>query len=607
MPNIIDGINKMDKEQLSAQLATLKIVTMSNVLSEMKQKTSKKATQLFNGVRRLFDVAPVKEPNVVSFDKRIADCKSKLDCKTREELIHETRAVLQEKLKALSVSMNNEPSDDELSICVIEAASKNFKKEINTGLSPSQKADAIYQRYNERLIAQTQKKYAHATQEEKEKINKQLQEEIDAMNDEQREELKKALRVDEVTGETMKKFLTTSAGASTLLVALNLSGFGAFMALTTIMHAVFTTTLGITLPFAVYTSATTVLSFFLGPAGWIIFAGAELVMLNNNSNKIIYELLAQVVWASVLECGGRLTPKDDMLPSWMPEEQRQIAMSNNREFMELQKKYDVLIGEAETLKDKICKFDNLQQAREAEILSLKEKIKNKEQQLEKATENMEQLENGLSKAKQEFEQYKRYSDSENDDLRQKYTEAQKNYQNAEKKIKNKQNEINSLKKSNKDSEDMILMYEDELARVGKEKQLLETEKEQMKVVLEHTKEKLDVAELKEAKKLQERWEAAYKRFEFDSKVFKYVVKNYQFNEYGYIERHMIELHEAKDPAALRSNRGKMAVSGKLHLEISSSSGVPSRLFYIPLKNSGNGKTVKITDIVKHNDSRYGKI
>ena len=29
--------------------------------------------------------------------------------------------------------------------------------------------------------------------------------------------------------------------------------------------------------------------------------------------------------------------------------------------------------------------------------------------------------------------------------------------------------------------------------------------------------------------------------------------------------------------------------------------------YLFSRNSGNGKTVKITDIVKHNDSRYGKI
>ena len=68
----------------------------------------------------------------------------------------------------------------------------------------------------------------------------------------------------------------------------------------------------------------------------------------------------------------------------------------------------------------------------------------------------------------------------------------------------------------------------------------------------------------------------------------------------------MELHEAKDPAALSSNRGKMHVSGELHLEISTPTGFPSRIFYEPLKNAGNGKLVRITKICKHNDPRYGK-
>lgn len=68
----------------------------------------------------------------------------------------------------------------------------------------------------------------------------------------------------------------------------------------------------------------------------------------------------------------------------------------------------------------------------------------------------------------------------------------------------------------------------------------------------------------------------------------------------------MELHEAKDPAALSSNKGKMAVSGELHLEVSTPTGFPSRIFYLPLKNVGGGKTVRITKICKHNNNRYGK-
>ncbi len=302
MANIWDGITKMQKDQLSSQLASLKTVTMSNAISEMGQKASNKTVKGFNGIRRMFNVSSLREPEVVPLAERIADCKKRLDLKSADELLDETRRVILEKLKSTGISFEGNPSDDALSVAIIEAGCKSFKNQIPNELTPAQKADAIYQRYNERMISLLKKKYADATGDQKKKINEQMQKEIDSMSDESKKELCKALGVEEVTGETLAKLISTSAGASALMLALNASGFGAFMALTTIIHAIFTTTLGITLPFAVYTTSTSLLSFFLGPVGWFIFAGAEIYMLNRNKNKVIYELLAQVVWASVLEC-----------------------------------------------------------------------------------------------------------------------------------------------------------------------------------------------------------------------------------------------------------------------------------------------------------------
>jgi uncharacterized protein YaaW (UPF0174 family) len=196
-------------------------------------------------------------------------------------------------------------SDDELSVRVVSLATKCFKKEIAEELSPAQKADAIYQRYNERLVAQAKEKYEKASAEEKKKIDANIKKEFDSMSNEQKEELRKALGVEEITSDTLGKLIKTTAGTTALLVALEASGFGAYMALTTIIHAIFTTTLGITLPFAVYTSATSALSFLLGPGGLLLFVGVEIFMFNRSKKKIVYELLAQIVWTSVLMCGGR--------------------------------------------------------------------------------------------------------------------------------------------------------------------------------------------------------------------------------------------------------------------------------------------------------------
>lgn len=607
MPNVMDGVRRMEKDQLSSQLASLKTVTMANVYSEMGQKASKGTVKAFNGIRRLFNAAPVKEPEVISLDERIANCKAELDYKGKDELVSEMRSTLVQKINALSIGalLSDNTSDDELSICVIDAACKNFKKQINDDLSPAQKADAVYQRYNERLLAQTKEKYDKATDAEKKEINAQMQKEIDSMSVEQREELRKALGVEKVTGETLTKLISTSAGASALLIALNASGFGAFMALTSIMHAVFTTMLGITLPFVAYTTSTSILSFFLGPAGWIIFAGAEIFMLNGNKNKLIYELMSQIVWSSVLTCDGHFAPRDESLPSWLPYDQRMAAISDNKEFMKLQREFEALLNQFDRQSEQIKQMDEIHSRKESEIITLKNKIRSQEEMTELAEKEKIQFEASLQKAKAEYEKYRKYADSENESLRQQYSEAQLQVDRAEFDVKRKAEEIVRLEKSNQESIDMIDLYEKELEKAGEEKNKLLMENSSMKSAMEKTKTKLENAELKESKKLRSRWEITFKKFQFDPGVIKYVVKNYEFNEYGDIERRLMELHEAKDPAALQSNRGKMAGSGELHLEVSTPTGFPSRIFYKPLKNVV-GKTVEITNILKHNDPRYGK-
>lgn len=607
MPNVWDGIKKMDNEQLSSQLASLKTVTMSNVFSEIGQKASNKTVKVFNGIRKIFNASAVKEPEVVPLDKRIANCKASLDLKSRETLLNETREVLKEKLKSANIHIEENPSNDALSVAVIEAACKNFKSQIDDELTPAQKADAVYQRYNERLISQTRKKYEASSEEEKRKISAQMQSEIESMSTEQKEELKKALGIEKLTGETLAKFISTSAGATALMLALNASGFGAFMALTTIIHAVFTTTLGITVPFAVYTTSTSILSFFLGPAGWIIFASAEIFMLNHNKNKIIYELLAQVVWASVLNCGGRLTPAEESLPSWLPEEERKNAISDNLKFMKLQDNYEKLKARFDSQAEEIKQKDEETRRKENVILSLKNKIVKQESKIQQAESAKKNVEKKLDSAKLEYEKYKQYSESQDETLHMQYLEAKENYSKAQSEINEYEQEIKNLKETNQESQDLISLYEDEVDKINDEREKLKSENDQMKGERDRLKADLDRATEKNEKKLKERWEKAFYRFEFEPGTIKYVVKNYQYNEYGYIESKLMELHEAKDPAAITSNRGKLkGENDDYHLGFSTSSGFPSRISYKPLKNNSNGKTIAITNIYKHNDPRFGK-
>lgn len=604
MPNVFDGIEKMKEDQLKSQLATLKVVTMSNVYGEMGQKVSQTAVKAFNFARGLFKAPPVEEPKVVPLNERISECADSMRNMSKDALVSETKKVLLERLGSSSGSIGDGPSDDAISVRVIDEA-RNAFKDINKDLSPSQKADAIFYRYNERLISQASKKFSEASEAEKREIAGQLQKDINEMSAEERRELQKALHVEELTAETLTSVLTTSAGASALLIALNASGFGAFVALTTIMHAVFTTTLHITLPFAAYATSTSALSFLIGPAGWIIFIGAEIFMFNSSNKKMVYELMAQVVWASVVAYGGSFTPKDEALPSWLPKEQRQKAQADNSEYMALLKEFNELKAKSDSQEAKIRKNETDRRDKEAQIRSLRDMVSNQNGKIEQLRSEKIRLDNEIERSKKEAQQYKQYINSENQELRQKYKDADYKIKKLTGESERKQREIDRLNKSNEANEELINMSYVDLDKAKKENEELLAENAGLKKTIEEFQPKVEKKETKEYKKLQERWTSAYKKFEFEQGVIKYVTKNYEFNEYGDIEGRLMELHEAKDPAALCSNRGKMAVSGDLHIEVSTRTGFPSRIFYKPLKNVA-GKTIRITNIVKHNDSRYGK-
>ena len=84
--------------------------------------------------------------------------------------------------------------------------------------------------------------------------------------------------VDKVTSRVLLQSATSAGLAGTVALGVNAGGFGIYLALTTVIHAVATTLLGVTLPFGVYIAATSALSAGSGglllipvAASWILF------------------------------------------------------------------------------------------------------------------------------------------------------------------------------------------------------------------------------------------------------------------------------------------------------------------------------------------------
>lgn len=600
MPNIFDGISKLNDADLRNQIATLEEVTMSNVFGQMGSQITNKATTAFGFVRKKIIGKETEVKPVVKIENKINNKSIELEDLSRSELDIRIREVLKEKIKSATGRTLEDPSDDLLSVEIIDLAVKNFKKDkIDENLTYSQKADVIRHRYDERMLSQMQKELNKQTEEKKRMTEEAIQRELDSMSEERKEELRKALNIKELNGRMVRKMFASTAGLSATLIAMETAGFGAYIALTTIIHAVFTTFLGITLPFAAYTGATTFLSIITGPVGLMIFGGIELIMVNNNKNKLIYELAAQLVWLAVSTYGHKFTPNAEELPSWLP------SMERDRESLEIQILHDMLATE-EKLNKEIEKYKSDLENAQRKIQRNEERIKkytilseNTREKLDKQLAENERLKADHERAVVQLDYLRNSSRVTEEEL----LKAKEDVRTLEKKISSKdkeisdfydllqinENKISDLEKSNDESRNTINVKNNEIERLKQE--------------IESSNKNTEKKTKKNAEELAKRWTKFFKTIEFDNRVFKDVVKAFEFNEFIDIEIKLREIDDAKDKRAVRDNRGKVG-SERWHVGFSTESGYPSRIFYKDFDYAADEKSVLITDIVKHNDPRY---
>ena len=129
-------------------------------------------------------------------------------------------------------------------------------------------------------------------------------------------EIQKSLGIRDLTGKTLREVFLKSGLPVAGLATVQAGGFGAYLALTTIMHAVFTSLLGITLPFAAYTGATSALAFLSGPVGIVLSLGVAGLGYFWGQHRIQRSQYAMVVFACVSQSRWTLVPATSRLPSF---------------------------------------------------------------------------------------------------------------------------------------------------------------------------------------------------------------------------------------------------------------------------------------------------
>jgi len=224
------------------------------------------------------------------------------------------RMIDQKVLSLLSERLDTPESDLELlSTRIIEEAAAGYG--ISEDLLLSQQAEAIYRKYLEDCVEGIREQLKKQGQDEINATDRAMAEQLARLSETERLEIQKALNLQTLSASSLRNVIVKSGIPVAGIAAVQAGGFGAYLALTTVMHAVFTSILGITLPFAAYTSATSALSILTGPVGVLFSLSLGALGYFWGRRKIERSQYAMMVFTCVGHAGRSLVPETHMLPS----------------------------------------------------------------------------------------------------------------------------------------------------------------------------------------------------------------------------------------------------------------------------------------------------
>lgn len=404
-PILFDGLQKASKEELSYLIALLRQQTMKNIFSDKFNNTVTTGKKAFNSVMSFFGKTNKTNDDI---DRESKENHQDINNKIKEE-IRTLQSYSQEELYTLFIEEVREELDVPdsslalLSNKIIASAAKTDSS-INEELTVEQKADIIYQKTLQSIISSLEKQ----SDEERNEMIRQLDIELDSLSSDRKELIKQSLQTDHLSGEVLRNSLLKSGVGIGSLITVG-SSFGAYIAINTIIHAIFTSFLGITLPFAVYTGVAKGVSIIAGPIGWCALGGYSIYSLIKTSGKLTSAMMSVVVFIAMTIYGKSFSVDENGAPLWITSDsiEYQEYQNNQYRIIQLNDKVKILSKDLtlsqekaqkiEAAKQKLEKVLQKQQANpnhtdQHVVDDLKEQIKVMSQQLNTVQENRKHIE-----------------------------------------------------------------------------------------------------------------------------------------------------------------------------------------------------------------------
>jgi uncharacterized protein YaaW (UPF0174 family) len=528
MPCLLSFYENVDIEASAIQASVLEEVTYAKVMKTGGEQALAKGKQGFKWLANQIGMRP-------SIDARPAKSTPELVMQRADYWRKQSKRVIDHKVLSLLAERLEVPESDMelLSTRLIEEAAAGYG--ISEDLLLSQQAEAIYRKYLEDCIEGIREQLKKQGQDEIIATDRAMAEQLARLSETERLEIQKALNLQTLSASSLRNVIVKSGIPVAGIAAVQAGGFGAYLALTTVMHAVFTSILGITLPFAAYTSATSALSLLTGPVGVLFSLSLGALGYLWGRRKIERSQYAMMVFTCVGHAGRSLVPETHMLPS----SQQYKLLGNGDGSVDPTPRPEKLDFEQllleRTSRDQasstLIAVENANTAAEERIANLSKKLRRAEETLASYAAR-QSTDAGLQSSLRTL------------------AEVQ-------------QNAIRDLK----------------------------TELDAAKRTLQHTTTRLElqasqtaVAEARyihrlerRGKELKELWSLHFPKMQFSPQTLHWSAEQ-DFRGRIEIERALKEMHEARDPVKL--SRSRMHTTGEHHSRFTLADGVECRLFYV---------------------------
>lgn len=264
---ILNVLHLIPEHILIQQILVLESTDLTYYIASAKHTVSSLLQRKFKGIQQAYFAQHLQE----------------LKQLTQEELTIRLTALLQEKLNLST------PNKNEITKALACEAAQLYPHIASRTISDNYKLDLIAQQF----AIDSREKLRKQNNEEARHTEQLIDNYLTAMSDEDKLQLFHTFKPDVLNGAGIRKALIATGIPLGLQ---SLSSFGMYYAPATILHAVFTTALGITLPFVVYTSTVTLMSVLTGPIGWTLASGGWGWQLYRSHKHRIRQALAQFIY-----------------------------------------------------------------------------------------------------------------------------------------------------------------------------------------------------------------------------------------------------------------------------------------------------------------------